>query len=297
MSVSNPEATPHTIGNQPRGGGAGGGGTPDPHAASHSENATDEVKVENLGTLGTSGEVPTGDGLGGLTMESPTGGAPDPHAASHQNGGGDEVSVVGLSGELADPQPPKMHAASHSDGGTDEVTVENLATAGTSGQVPTSDGLGGLTMETPVDTGEVNTTSNDGAGEGLAKAKVGVDLPFKSLVEGTHVNLLGGVDTVTIDNEPTGTTVAAATFTVLTGHAALEVDYTATGACTITIDTDNAVAGRHFFITDTGGNAQTNNITVNTEGTEEINGETSAIMAGNYESWEVYSDGTDFFIR
>lgn len=34
---------------------------------------------------------------------------PTAHATSHQNGGADEISVAGLSGELADPQPPKNH--------------------------------------------------------------------------------------------------------------------------------------------------------------------------------------------
>lgn len=38
-----------------------------------------------------------------------TKGAPGAHASTHQNGGGDEVNVAGLSGELADPQPPKAH--------------------------------------------------------------------------------------------------------------------------------------------------------------------------------------------
>lgn len=44
--------------------------------------------------------------------------------------------------------PPGAHATNHSDGGSDEIIVEDLATAGTSGQVPTSDGAGGLTMTT-----------------------------------------------------------------------------------------------------------------------------------------------------
>ncbi len=48
--------------------------------------------------------------------------------------------------------------------------------------------------------GEANTTSNDGAGEGLAKSKVGVDLPFKSLVAGTNVTLSSDADTVTINS-------------------------------------------------------------------------------------------------
>jgi hypothetical protein len=46
--------------------------------------------------------------------------------------------------------------------------------------------------------GESNTTSNDGAGEGLAKAKSGVDLPFKSLVGGTDISLSSDANTVTI---------------------------------------------------------------------------------------------------
>lgn len=39
--------------------------------------------------------------------------------------------------------------------------------------------------------GEVNTASNVGAGEGLAVAKVGVDLPFKSITAGTNITLTG----------------------------------------------------------------------------------------------------------
>ena len=35
---------------------------------------------------------------------------PQAHDTSHENGGGDEISVAGLSGELADDQPPKAHA-------------------------------------------------------------------------------------------------------------------------------------------------------------------------------------------
>ena len=33
----------------------------------------------------------------------------DDHAARHQDGGADALNVAGLSGELADPQPPKSH--------------------------------------------------------------------------------------------------------------------------------------------------------------------------------------------
>jgi len=49
------------------------------------------------------------------------------HAASHEDGGGDEISVGGLSGELADNQPPKAHKASHENGGADEISVADLS--------------------------------------------------------------------------------------------------------------------------------------------------------------------------
>ena len=39
-----------------------------------------------------------------------TGDVPTDHASRHQNAGADEISVAGLSGELADNQPPKAHA-------------------------------------------------------------------------------------------------------------------------------------------------------------------------------------------
>lgn len=47
--------------------------------------------------------------------------------------------------------------------------------------------------------GESNTTSNVGTGAGLAKAKVGVDLPFKSLIGGTNVTLVENTNDVTIN--------------------------------------------------------------------------------------------------
>ncbi len=47
--------------------------------------------------------------------------------------------------------------------------------------------------------GEVNTGSNVGAGDGVFKSKVGVDLQFKSLIGGTNVTLTAGTDDITID--------------------------------------------------------------------------------------------------
>jgi hypothetical protein len=60
------------------------------------------------------------------------------HASEHETGGSDEINVVGLSGELADPQTPKTHAVSHLLTGSDEISVlpttdQKAALPGTSG--------------------------------------------------------------------------------------------------------------------------------------------------------------------
>lgn len=51
---------------------------------------------------------------------------------------------------------------------------------------------------TGIGIGEANTAANVGAGAGLYIGKTGVELRFKTLVQGTNVTLTEGVDTVTI---------------------------------------------------------------------------------------------------
>ncbi len=52
--------------------------------------------------------------------------------------------------------------------------------------------------------GQSNTTSNQGGGQGLALAKSGVDLPFKTLVAGTNISLTSASNTLTINATGTG---------------------------------------------------------------------------------------------
>jgi hypothetical protein len=67
------------------------------------------------------------------------------HHTSHEDGGSDEISVAGLSGTLADDQPPKAHghtAAAH-DGG--QFPLVNLQSTGADADdVPIADGAGGI---------------------------------------------------------------------------------------------------------------------------------------------------------
>lgn len=63
----------------------------------------------------------------------PAGAAPTAHKASHQDAGSDEISVAGLSGELADVQPPKIttltELAAADIVGADQVPVYDASAA------------------------------------------------------------------------------------------------------------------------------------------------------------------------
>ena len=94
------------------------------------------------------------------------------------------------------------------------------------------------------------------------------------------------------------TTVNTATYTTVSTDNQIHVTYTTTGACTVTIaTTDISVEGRVLTITDGGGNATLNNITIATEGSQTINGETSWVIGSNYNSITLYSDGTNLFVK
>ena len=57
--------------------------------------------------------------------------------------------------------------------------------------------------------GEANTASNLGAGEGVFGTKSGVDLRFKSIVAGTNISLVSDTDTITINAAGGGGHVAS----------------------------------------------------------------------------------------
>ena len=93
------------------------------------------------------------------------------------------------------------------------------------------------------------------------------------------------------------TTVNAATYDLLVTDYILHVTYTATGAVTsLTLLTAQCVEGRVLTIKDAGGLAGTNNITIDTEGAEKIDGSDTAVIAANYNAINLYCDGTNWFI-
>lgn len=93
------------------------------------------------------------------------------------------------------------------------------------------------------------------------------------------------------------TTVNAATYDLVETDDTLLVTYTGTGAVTsLTLPTAQTVAGRTIVIKDAGGNAGTNNITIDTEGAQTIDGAATLVISSDYESFTLTCDGSNWFI-
>jgi len=83
----------------------------------HVYDDTSATKTE-LGFLTLNQKTDLTDG-GATTLHSHT------HASTHQNGGADEINVGGLSGELADNQPPKSHALNSHSNPTGDISMNS----------------------------------------------------------------------------------------------------------------------------------------------------------------------------
>lgn len=90
-------------------------------------------------------------------------------------------------------------------------------------------------------------------------------------------------------------TVNAATYTVAAAVDIVAVLYSATGTCTVTLPTARCLAGQRIIVHDKGGNATAQNITIDTEGSETINGAASTTISTSYAGKTLYSDGTNWF--
>lgn len=86
------------------------------------------------------------------------------HKTQHQNGGTDELSVAGLSGELADNQPPKGHHATHAFGESDALSDGDI---GVVHAIAIQIDGGGAVIETGI--------------------KADILVPFKCTIEGAYL--------------------------------------------------------------------------------------------------------------
>ena len=88
--------------------------------------------------------------------------------------------------------------------------------------------------------------------------------------------------------------VTDAAYTAKAGDRVIGVNRS--GVVTITLPTAEVRPGRIYTVKDESGAAATNNITVDTEGSETIDGSSTHVMVTNYQSVSYYSDGTNWFI-
>lgn len=102
---------------------------------------------------------------------------------------------------------------------------------------------------------------------------------------------------VSIMGSQTITTVSGATHTLSDDDQILHVTRTLSGICTITLPTSLTIANKVITIVDAGFNAQSYNITIETEGFQKINNSAGAYtLSRNGEYVRLYCDGSNWYI-
>lgn len=141
---------------------------------------------------------------------------------------------------------------------------------------------------------DITEPANGADGTGRLFKKTGDDgLFWKPDSGGAAVDLTA---TTALPLDYSYTNVNASTYTAISSDEILGVTYTTTGACTITLP---AITGlKRYIVKDEGGNATTNNITINTTGGDTIDGEANALININYTSLTFYNNGgTGWFVQ
>jgi len=91
------------------------------------------------------------------------------------------------------------------------------------------------------------------------------------------------------------TQVSDATYTTTATDYYVGCQRTADGACTITLATSSMIPGRTVVVLDEGQNAGSNNITIDTEGSELINNATSTTISSNGGSLTIVCNGVNWY--
>jgi hypothetical protein len=91
------------------------------------------------------------------------------------------------------------------------------------------------------------------------------------------------------------TEIDVAVYVMQPDDTTLHVLRPSTSACTIILPTLAVNDNRLIYIFDASGNAGTNNITIDTQGSETINGAASIAIAANFGGARIYARGGNWF--
>jgi len=175
----------------------------------------------------------------------------------------------------------------------------------TNAMVINSEGNVGIGTTAPDTKLEINSmgaglrlTYNDGDGSATNYVDCNVTSGGDLLIRpsGGDINLNSNLD-INGGFSRNVTVINTATYDLLVTDDILSVVYTATGAVTsLTLMTAQTTNGRTIVVKDAGGNSGSNNITIDTEGSETIDGSDTAVISSNYDSASLYCDGNNWFI-
>ena len=142
--------------------------------------------------------------------------------------------------------------------------------------------------------GEVNTGANVGSENEIFKAKIGPALNFRTLRAGANVSVTQETDTVTINSYGSYNVVSKtldASLTLLENVVLVDSNL---GVVTITLPLASTANGKIYNIKKT--DASGNNVIIDGNGAELIDGAANITFNTQYESWTVVCNGTAWFI-
>ena len=98
-----------------------------------------------------------------------------------------------------------------------------------------------------------------------------------------------------IGNSVRSRRTVAATYTIAALDEVVGVDTTSSALTVTLLAVNSNWDGKMYWIHDIGGNAGTNNITIATADSANINGSGTLVMAVNYDAVSLITDGTNWF--
>lgn len=126
---------------------------------------------------------------------------------------------------------------------------------------------------------DINAGSVDGTPIGASSASTGAF---------TALTMTGGI---TVNRRASG----AADFTTAATDYVIAIDNTAAPRA-VNLQTATCTSGRVYVIKDESGVCSVNNITIQTEGAEKIDGQDTLVLSTNYDSVTLYSNGSNWFV-